>query len=89
MRELMDLQMPVMDGYEATRVLKRMMSNEEIADIPIIALSANDSEDDKAKCREVGMKDHLSKPLKEDQFKKILGEVADLDLTLGSLCEVD
>jgi len=86
---LMDLQMPVMDGYEATRVLKTMMSNEEIADIPIIALSANDSEDDKAKCKEVGMKDHLSKPLKEDQFKKILGEVADLDLTLGSLCEVD
>jgi len=86
---LMDLQMPVMDGYEATRVLKTMMESQEISDIPIIALSANDSEDDKARCREVGMQDHLSKPLKEDQFKKILGEVAELDISLGSLCEVE
>jgi len=87
---LMDLQMPVMDGYEATRVLKKMMASEEIADIPIVALSANDSEDDKARCREVGMYAHLSKPLKEAQFKKILGEVCcGADLSLGSLDEID
>jgi len=63
---LMDLQMPVMDGYEASRVLKKMMEREEIGEVPIIALSANNSEDDNKRCNKVGMYDHLSKPLKED-----------------------
>jgi len=72
---LMDLQMPVMDGYEATRLLREMMVNKEMMSVPIIALSANDSEDDKARCREVGMYSHLSKPLKETSLKDALEQV--------------
>ena len=72
---LMDIQMPVMDGYEATIELRRMMEKKEIPEIPIVALSANDSEDDKRRSKEVGMYTHLSKPLKEESLKTVLGEV--------------
>ncbi len=69
--------MPVMDGYEATGILREMMVKKEMEEIPIIALSANDSEDDKRKCREIGMVSHLSKPLKEDCLKEILEHIFD------------
>jgi len=85
---LMDLQMPVMDGYETARILREMMGNKEMAEIPIIALSANDSEDDKARCREVGMYNHLSKPLKERQLRRTLEQILlDEDVSIGSLCD--
>ncbi len=69
---LMDLQMPLMDGFEATRELRKLMENKEIMEIPIVALSANDTEDDKRKCKEAGMFDHLGKPLYEEKLRKIL-----------------
>ena len=69
---LMDLQMPIMDGYEATKELRKMMERKEIMEIPIVALSANDTEDDKKKCKEAGMFDHLAKPLYEEKLRKIL-----------------
>ena len=56
----MDIQMPVMDGYEATREIRKMFPDEYI---PIIALSANAFEEDKQKSLEMGMYDHLSKPI--------------------------
>jgi len=87
---LMDLQMPVMDGYEATRVLKEMMGKNEIPDMPIIALSANDTEEDKLKSKKVGMYDHLSKPLKEEELRRLLAEVFDeSDPAFGSFGEVN
>jgi len=84
---LMDLQMPVMDGYEATRELRGMMKNKEITEIPIIALSANDSEDDKRKCREVGMANHLSKPLKEESLRDALEKIFETGDSFGSISE--
>ena len=50
---LMDCQMPIMDGFEATRILKEMMRNGEVAKCPIIALTANnrDEECEKAESR--------------------------------------
>jgi len=86
---LMDIQMPVMDGYEATKALKEMMSSHEMEEIPIIALSANDSEDDKAKSKEVGMYEHLPKPLKEAQLKMVLEKLVEKDVSLGTLYDVD
>lgn len=62
---LMDLMMPVMDGYEATQAIR----NSEKADaktIPIIAMSANAYEEDVRQCLEVGMNAHLSKPISKD-----------------------
>ncbi len=58
---LMDIQMPVMDGYEATRQI-RSMGREESKKIPIMALSANASEEDWKKSLECGMNGHIAKP---------------------------
>jgi len=69
---LMDCQMPVMDGYETTKALKDLMREKKIPEIPIVALTANDSEIDRQLCAEIGMCDHLSKPLKESALKRIL-----------------
>lgn len=64
---LMDIQMPVMDGYTATRQI-RQLQNEELATIPIIAMTANAFEEDRIACIEAGMNDHISKPINIDQM---------------------
>ena len=66
----MDCQMPIMDGYESTRAI-RMQSN-AMADIPIIALTANTMDGDKQKCLDAGMNDHLGKPIQLDNLFHIL-----------------
>ena len=71
---LMDLQMPIMDGYETTKVLKNLMAQGKVPEIPIIALTANDTESDKKACIEAGMSGHLCKPLKEVELKRLLNE---------------
>lgn len=58
---LMDMQMPVMDGLEATR---RMRANPATASIPVIAMTANVSSDDRERCLDSGMDDIVSKPFK-------------------------
>ena len=67
---LMDIQMPVMDGYQATGVirkleLKQVQSSDKPARIPIIAATANALEGDRQKCVGAGMDDYLTKPLKK------------------------
>jgi len=64
---LMDCQMPVMDGYEATREIKNLCKNKGI-DIPIVAMTANAMSDDKDKCIAAGMDDYLSKPIDESKL---------------------
>ena len=58
---LMDIQMPVMNGYEATRSI-RALGREDTATLPIIALSANAREQDKQMSMESGMNSHVAKP---------------------------
>ncbi len=58
---IMDVRMPVMDGYEATRVIRRLQR--EDADIPVIAMTADAFSEDIQKCLECGMNDHLAKPI--------------------------
>ncbi len=57
---LMDIQMPVMDGYEATRILR---SNPAFIDLPILAMTANATERDKKLSALAGMNEHISKPI--------------------------
>ena len=59
---LMDVQMPVMDGYEATKAI-RNLENKKLANIPIIAMTANAFNEDIEKAKSVGMNAHISKPL--------------------------
>ena len=66
---LMDCQMPVMDGYEATRLLKQSL---ETSTLPIVALTANASSDDRKKCRAAGMDDFLSKPFDPADLLRVL-----------------
>ncbi len=67
---LMDCQMPIVDGYEATTSI-RELSNPQ-GKIPIVALTANAMSDDKEKCSDAGMNDFLSKPYSLEQLKTIL-----------------
>lgn len=70
---LMDCHMPIMDGYETTRQL-RAQENERFCDnaIPVIALTANNSNMEREKCLAAGMNDYLSKPFNRHTFNKIL-----------------
>lgn len=71
---LMDVQMPVMDGYETTRAI-RMMSS-PIRDTPIVALTANATKVDVDKCLASGMNDYLPKPFTpDDLYRKLFDEL--------------
>lgn len=65
----MDMQMPVIDGLQATLQIKAMR---QYRNIPIIALTANVFEEDKKKCSEVGMCDFIGKPIDIDQLEEVL-----------------
>ncbi len=66
---LMDLQMPEMDGLEATR---RIRARAEFAALPIIAMTANEVADTRQRCREAGMNDFLAKPIDMGEVAKVL-----------------
>ncbi|MBF0118432.1 MAG: response regulator [Desulfobacterales bacterium] len=62
---LMDVQMPVMDGYTATKAIR---SNPKYKDIPIIAMTANALKGDREKCLDAGMNDYIIKPIEPDEL---------------------
>jgi CheY-like chemotaxis protein len=66
---LMDMQMPVMDGIEATRVIR---SNPRFQSLPIIAMTANAMASDRILCLDAGMNDHIAKPIDPDQLFGVL-----------------
>lgn len=71
---LMDIMMPGMDGYEATRVI-RLSGKPDAADIPIIALTANAFAEDAKTAHDAGMNAHLSKPLDFEKLKNMLARI--------------
>lgn len=71
---LMDIMMPGMDGYEATRAI-RLSRKADAADIPIIALTANAFAEDAKAAHDAGMNAHLSKPLDFNKLKIILARI--------------
>ncbi|MFV1873346.1 MAG: ATP-binding protein [Oleiphilus sp.] len=66
---IMDCQMPDMDGYEASRLIRQGDAGEINATLPILALTANALKGDKEKCLEAGMNDHISKPIDIEQLQ--------------------
>ena len=71
---LMDIQMPRMDGYTATREI-RTLSNNKKANIPIIAMTANAFDEDRQKAFETGMNGHIVKPIDPEVLSRVLDEV--------------
>ena len=72
---LMDIQMPIMNGFEAAKKIR------ERSDIPIIALTANATKQEMNKCKEVGMNDYLSKPFKPEELQaKVMNLLASVNV---------
>ena len=71
---LMDIQMPIMDGYEATRQIRKL-PNPETANIPIVAMTANAFEEDRQKALEAGMNEHVSKPIDMERLLEVVKKV--------------
>lgn len=69
---LMDCQMPVMDGYEATRHIRQFNDAKTAANVPIIALSANAMKGDQDECFAAGMDDHIAKPVSQNKLVEAL-----------------
>lgn len=68
----MDVQMPVMNGYEATETI-RSLEREDASQIPIIAMTANAFTEDMIASKKAGMNEHIAKPLNMDQLMKCMG----------------
>ncbi|HNN06409.1 MAG TPA: response regulator, partial [Leptospiraceae bacterium] len=69
---LLDLHMPIMDGYEAARLMRSGISKFNGPEIPIIAVTAEAMEEEKQKCLNLGMNDHLSKPYAPEQLIRVI-----------------
>jgi CheY-like chemotaxis protein len=67
---LMDMQMPVMDGLEATRRIRAL--DAPTRNIPVVALSANVMEEQIMHCRQAGMNDHLAKPIDRSEMRQMI-----------------
>lgn len=68
---LMDCQMPVMDGYEATRILRR---DERFKDLPVLAMTANAMAGDREKVLDAGMNDHIAKPVDVQKMFAVMAQ---------------
>lgn len=73
---LMDVQMPIMNGYDATRVI-RSLEDKKKASIPIVAMTANAFAEDRQRALESGMNDYAAKPINIDELLDILGRILD------------
>lgn len=69
---LMDCQMPVLDGYSATRLIREQEEQTGLDNIPIIALTANALKGDREKCMDAGMNDFLSKPFEQEDLFRVI-----------------
>lgn len=71
---LMDIQMPNMDGYKATTIIRRL-EDPQLSKIPIIAMTANAFAEDKAKALALGMNAHVAKPIDMKELKRVMEDV--------------
>ena len=77
---LMDIQMPVMNGYDAARMIRKKISEK----LPVIALTANAIKGDNKKCLEAGMNDYIAKPFKEEDLLKMIAGILQTNVALKS-----
>ena len=68
------IQMPIMDGYEATGQIRKL-ENPNLARIPIIAMTANAFDEDRKAALDAGMNGHIAKPIDVPKLLEVLGEI--------------
>ena len=73
---LMDVQMPVMNGYEATKMI-RSLDREDAKAIPIIAMTANAFTEDRIRAKKAGMNEHIAKPIDTKRLITVIHEFVD------------
>jgi signal transduction histidine kinase/CheY-like chemotaxis protein len=73
---LMDMQMPVMDGLQATRAWREREAREQRVRTPVVAMTANAMDEDRDRCLEAGMDAHLSKPIIKDVLREMVAQRA-------------
>ena len=73
---LMDIMMPVMNGYEAAKMI-RSLEREDAKKVPIIAMTANAFTEDRIRAKEAGMDEHISKPVDAKLLVKVIYELAE------------
>ena len=71
---LMDIMMPVMNGYEAAKMI-RSLDREDAKEVPIIAMTANAFTEDRIRAKEAGMDDHIAKPVDAKLLIKVIHEL--------------
>ena len=71
---LMDVQMPVLDGYGATKAI-RALEDRELASIPILAMTANAFEEDRRRAIQCGMNGHIAKPINLEKMFETLNQI--------------
>ena len=77
---LMDVMMPGIDGYEATRQIREREAIHQMRRVPVIGLSARALPQDRATALDAGMDDYLTKPLRIPAMREALGRLASVDL---------
>jgi len=75
---LMDMQMPEMDGLEATRCIRKL-PNATVAEVPIVALTANAMTGDRERCLDAGMDDYITKPINVSQLFSVMSRLLEVN----------
>ena len=70
----MDIQMPIMNGYEATAAIRKL-ENKKLANIPIIAMTANAFSEDVQAAKNAGMNSHIAKPIDVPKMLEVLADI--------------
>jgi CheY-like chemotaxis protein len=69
---ILDLHMPVLDGYETARTIRRLLEKQRADHLPLVAMTANRTNGDRQRCLEAGMDDYLCKPVRQEDLGRIL-----------------
>lgn len=78
---LVDCEMPVLDGFETTKEIRRQQALNKLPALKIIALSAHAMEENKQQCLDVGMDDYLSKPIKQKELEALINQLTSPSIT--------
>ncbi|MAX70654.1 MAG: hypothetical protein CMC76_06060 [Flavobacteriaceae bacterium] len=80
---LMDLQMPIMDGYKATKLIRSGELGQAVGKIPIIAVTADAMQETRQRVMDLGMNDYMTKPVKKETLLNKIKRCCDIELSVA------